>query len=63
VCLGVSGFTPRTDITAEDLDVAVAASPVELRPGDIALFYTGTWNRFAGDKRYLTDLPGLGESA
>ena len=34
-----------------------------LQPGDILLLYTGTWNRFAGDKRYLTDFAGLGESA
>jgi kynurenine formamidase len=36
---------------------------VEVTPGDIVLFYTGTWNKFAGDKRYLSDFPGLGESA
>jgi len=63
VCLDVTGFAPRTDITAEDLDRVEADSAVEVRPGDIVLFYTGTWNKFAGDKRYLSDFPGLGESA
>lgn len=63
VCLDVSGFAPRTDITAADLDLAEAQAPVEVRPGDIVLFHTGAWNRFAGDPRYLTDFPGLGESA
>ena len=63
VCLDITGFAPRTDITAEDLDRVEADSAVEVRPGDIVLFYTGTWNKFAGDKRYLSDFPGLGESA
>src|SRR5437588_389270 len=63
VCLDVTGFAPRTDITAADLDRIEAAAPVSLQPGDILLLYTGTWNRFAGDKRYLTDFAGLGESA
>jgi kynurenine formamidase len=27
------------------------------------LFHTATWNRYVGDKRYLTDFPGLGASA
>jgi kynurenine formamidase len=63
VCLDVTGFEPRTDITAEDLDAAVAASPVDVRQGDIVLFHLGIWNQFAGDKRYLSDFPGFGESA
>jgi kynurenine formamidase len=62
VCLDVSGFRPRTDITADDLDSVEEASPVDVLPGDIVLFYTGTWNRFAEDPRYLTDFAGLGES-
>ena len=63
VCLDVSDFKPRTDITAEDLDGVESESPVEVRHGDIVLFHTATWNRYAGDKRYLSDFPGLGESA
>jgi kynurenine formamidase len=63
VCLDVTGFPPRTDITAEDLDRVETASPVTVQPGDIVLFHTGTWNRFAGDRRYLTEFAGLGQSA
>lgn len=63
VCLDVTSFAPETDITAEDLDRIEAESPVEVRRGDIVLFHTGAWNRFAGDKRYLTDFAGLGASA
>ena len=63
VCLDVTGFAPQTDITAEDLDRIEGASPVAVRRGDIVLFHTATWNRYVGDKRYLTDFPGLGASA
>ena len=41
----------------------VAAAPVEVNAGDIVLFHTATWNRYSGDKRYLTEFPGLGASA
>ena len=63
VCLDVTGFAPQTDITTEDLDRIEAESPVQVQRGDIVLFHTATWNRYVGDKRYLTDFPGLGESA
>ena len=63
VCLDVTEFKPQTDITADDLDRVVAAAPVEVNAGDIVLFHTATWNRYSGDKRYLTEFPGLGASA
>ena len=63
VCLDVTEFKPQTDITAEDLDRVESESAVDVQPGDIVLFHTATWNRYAGDKRYLSEFPGLGESA
>ncbi len=63
VCLDVSGAPARTDITAEDLDAAVEKSAVDVERGDIVLFHTAAWNRYAGDKRYLSEFPGLGDSA
>lgn len=63
VCLDLSGFPPRSDVEAEDLDRLEAASPVEVQPGDIVLFHTADWNRHNGDPRYLTDFCGLGASA
>ncbi len=63
VCLDVTEFKPQTDITAEDLDHIEAEAPVEVRPGDIVLFHTATWNRYAGQREYLTEFAGLGESA
>lgn len=62
VCIDVSGIPPRTDITAEQLDDAERRSPEKVRPGNILLLYTGTWNRYRGERRYLTDFPGLGSS-
>ena len=63
ICLDVSGYPPRTDITAQDLDSALGASGQELRRGDIVLFYTATYNRYVGQPEYLREFPGLGESA
>ena len=63
ICLDVSGYPPRTDITAHDLDGALGASGQELRRGDIVLFYTATYNRYLGQPEYLREFPGLGESA
>ena len=63
VCLDVSDQEARTDITADDLDQAVEKSAVDVNPGDIVLFHTAAWNRYAGEPRYLTDFPGLGDSA
>lgn len=63
VCLDVSDVKPRTDITPYHLEEAEQRSPEKLQPGDILLLYTGTWNRYRGDRRYLTEFPGLGEAA
>ncbi|MGH8867479.1 MAG: cyclase family protein [Actinomycetes bacterium] len=62
VCLDVSEHPPRTDITGEHLDAAVAKSGQDVRPGDIVLFYTATYDRHHGTAAYLTDFAGLGES-
>lgn len=61
-CIDVSHKAPQTYITAGDLDQAVAASGVEVRPGDILLLYTGTYNRYHGTPQYLSQYPGLDES-
>ncbi|MCW7945722.1 hypothetical protein AAW14_27885 [Streptomyces hygroscopicus] len=63
VCLDVSHVPARTDITAEHLDAAEQAVEVSVEPGDILLLHTGTFGRHAGQPQYLTDFPGLGESA
>src|SRR4051812_6055873 len=63
ICLALREFKPRPDIPAEGLDRVVAAAPVDVEAGDIVLFPTATWNRYSGDKRYLSEFPGLGASA
>lgn len=63
VCLDVSQVAPRTDITAEHLEAAERAGGESVRAGDILLLHTGTFGRHAGQPRYLTDFPGLGEPA
>lgn len=62
LCLDVTEHAPRTDITGEDLDRALARSGQELRSGDILLLHTATWNRYAGKPEYLSEHAGLGES-
>jgi kynurenine formamidase len=62
ICLDVSGHPPRTDIDPADLDAALDRSGVELRRGDIVLFYTATFDRHQGKPEYLTQFPGLGQS-
>lgn len=61
-CLDVSHVPPQSDITAAHLDDAERSGGQSVRPGDIVLLYTATWNRYAGDRRYLSDFPGLGDS-
>ena len=62
MCLDVSDRPAQTDITAEHLDESLERSGLELREGDIVLFYTATFDRFHGTPQYLTEFPGLGES-
>ncbi len=62
ICLDVSGVAPRTDIEPSHLDEALAESGQQLNPGDIVLFHTGTWEKHAGTRAYLSDFPGLGET-
>jgi kynurenine formamidase len=63
VCLDVSIHPPRTDITAGHLDQALEASGQTIEPGDHCFFYTATFDRYQDQPQYLTDFPGLGESA
>ena len=63
VCLDVSAVPAHSDITADHLDAAVDSVPISVEPADILLLHTGTYGRYAGRPQYLTDFPGLGESA
>ena len=63
ICLDVSDVPPRTDITADHLDEALASSGLSIEPGDHCFFYTATYDRYADEPGYLTTFPGLGDSA
>lgn len=63
ICLDVSSAPARTDVTGEDLDRALARSGLQLDRGDLCFFYTATHDRYAGTPEYLTEHPGLGETA
>jgi kynurenine formamidase len=63
ICLDVSAAPGKSDITAEDLDRALAASGLSLVPGDHCFFYTASYDRLYGTPAYMTDHSGLGESA
>ena len=60
ICIDVSDVTPKTDITADDLDKALANSGLDLNPGDMLFLYTATFDRYQGTDDYLTEFPGLG---
>lgn len=62
VCLDVSDVPAKTDITAEHLDEAESRSRAKVAEGDVLLLHTGTWNRHAGRREYLSEFPGLGAS-
>lgn len=62
-CLDISDLGPREYCDAERLDRALAASPAELRPGDVLLLRTGAADRFGGTREYAREYPGLDGSA
>ena len=63
ICLDVSGIAEQTDITADDLDAALAATGHDINAGDHCFFYTATYDKYAGQDEYLSNFAGLGESA
>src|ERR671912_1086759 len=61
-CIDVSHKKPKTYISNEDLDEAVASSDTSGSEGDVLLLYTGTYDRYHGTVDYLSEYPGLDES-
>lgn len=62
-CVDVSHAAPRAYISRAEVEAAVERDYVDVRPGDIVLFYTGTFTRLGGMPEYSLDYPGLDESA
>jgi len=62
-CIDISSTPARGYCSAEGLDAALEASGAELRPGDVLLLNTGAFERHGGTAEYLSEYPGLDESA
>jgi len=61
---GVEALEPGYVITAADLEAAVQAEDVEIRPGDSVLVNTGHGRYFDSDpEKYKGPIPGLGEES
>jgi kynurenine formamidase len=60
VCVDVTGADPRSDIPVERVERGLADAGLDVRPNDIVLFHTGTWDAYGGTKQYLSEFPGLG---
>ena len=59
VCLDLSAKPLKSDISVEDLEKAVAAAGVEIKPKDMVLLHMDFYRRCYGTDGYLTDFPGL----
>jgi kynurenine formamidase len=62
-CIDISDTSPREYCSADDLDLATEAAGSKLRPGDVLLLRTGDFDRNYGKAEYLSEYPGLDESA
>lgn len=59
----VSFVKPRRHIALEELQEALAAAAVELRPGMTLLYYTGAERRFGDRFAFTSEYPGLDEES
>jgi kynurenine formamidase len=62
-CVDVSFAEPHSYITAEHLSAAVTEGGDLLRPGDVLLIRTGSYERFGGTPKYASQYPGLDATA
>jgi kynurenine formamidase len=63
LCVDVSSVPELTDITPDHIEASLASAGLEVRPGDMCFFYTGTYDKHAGTKEYLSNFAGLGAEA
>lgn len=59
VCLDLSHKELKSDISIPDLEAAVDAAGVDIRPGDTVLLHMDFYRRTHGTPAYITDFPGL----
>lgn len=63
VCVDVSAVPEQTDITPDHIEAGLTAAGLEANRGDLCFFYTATYDKYAGDAKYLSHFPGLGADA
>jgi kynurenine formamidase len=59
VCLDLSHKPLKSDISIAELEAAVAAAQVTIKPKDTVLLHMDFYRRCYGTDGYLTDFPGL----
>jgi len=59
ICLDLSHKPLKSDISTADLEAAVAAAKVDIKPKDAVLLHMDFYRRCYGTDGYLTDFPGL----
>src|SRR3954463_309422 len=59
VCLDLSHKPLKSDISIADLENAIEAAKVDIRPKDTVLLHMDFYQRCYGTDGYLTDFPGL----
>jgi len=59
ICLDLSHKPLKSDISIADLEAAIAAAKVDIRPKDTVLLHMDFYRRCYGTDGYLTDFPGL----
>lgn len=63
LCIDVSSIPEETDITPAQIEASLSAAGLSVNPGDMLFFYTGTYDKYAGTKEYLSNFAGLGSDA
>jgi kynurenine formamidase len=63
ICVDIRDYPGGHDVTADEVENAVAASGQELREGDILLFCSDHYNRTAGTPAFLDGFNGISAEA
>jgi kynurenine formamidase len=59
VCLDLAHKPLKSDISIGDLEAAIAAARIKIKPRDTVLLHMDFYRRCYGTDAYLTDFPGL----
>ena len=59
LCLNLSHFKGGSLIRVDDIEAALAADQLEIRPNDTVLLHTGHYERCFGTDEFMTNWPGI----